>query len=82
MCHCIYFAHEVFLFGSKTYLLIIHPLYDCEYIICRSTVPYTAPEAMCQQSSVYLFYTISGCISKVVASHADGCKVDSRLRLH
>ena len=28
------------------------------------------------------YYTISGRIGKVVASHADGCKVDSRLRMH
>ena len=28
------------------------------------------------------FYTLSGRIGKVVASHAEGCRVDSWLRLH
>ena len=30
----------------------------------------------------YYIYTLSGRIVKVVASHAGGCRVDSRLRLH
>ena len=28
------------------------------------------------------FYNLSGHMRKVVASHAEGCRVDSRLRLH